>query len=259
MKKRILLTNDDGFEARGLNELADALNQSGRFDLTVVAPAREKSASSHSLTLNAPLRFWRVKENFYKLDDATPADCVYLAFETLFKESKPDLVISGINHGGNLGEDVGYSGTVGAATEAVLQGVPALAVSQYYEGESLNTLGFSLACEVTLNLVKKIFESGFSLPQRQVLNLNIPAVKKCDFGGLQVAKCGHRAYSTDAFMHKNPRGVELYWLGTPNLAVLDSADETSDLNLVKRGFATLTPLQFDFTAHESLGLVERLL
>ena len=137
--KEILITNDDGFEARGLLELASALR--GVANVTIVAPSSEKSACSHSLTLTRPLRFIKLDDGFFKLDDATPADCVYLALRALYNR-KPDLVISGINHGANVAEDVTYSGTCGGAMEGVLQGIPALAVSQFYVADSLQRYGF---------------------------------------------------------------------------------------------------------------------
>ncbi len=255
--KEILLTNDDGFEAKGLLSLAAVLKSNLNANVTIVAPSSEKSASSHSLTLTRPLRFVGVGDGFFKLDDATPADCVYLALEKLFNGKKPDLVISGINHGANLGEDVGYSGTIGAAAEAVLQGVKALSVSQYYERNSLDELGFELACELTLEVAKKLLFGEFCLKEREVLSLNVPAVSRKDFRGFKAARCGKRAYSTNASLHKNPRGLEFWWLGTPNM-LSATQDESSDISLVKAGYATLTPLKFDFTSFESFDAVERL-
>ncbi len=261
-----MLTNDDGFEARGLLELAAALRgrlgerfaREGGVNVTIVAPSCEKSASSHSLTLTRPLRFVRVDDGFFKLDDATPADCVYLALEVLFGGRAPDLVISGINHGANLGEDVGYSGTVGAAAEAALQGVAALAVSQYYERNSLDELGFALACELACDVAARMLAGEFALPPREVLSLNVPAVSAAEFAGVRAAACGRRAYSTSAAAHRNPRGLEFWWLGTPD--VLGGADDDAecDLAMIRRGFATLTPLKFDFTARGSMGAVQTL-
>ena len=126
--KKILITNDDGYESAGLLALIEALDGLGQ--ITVVAPSTEKSACGHSLTLTRPLSFISVGDDFYKLDDGTPSDCVYLALHSLFEESKPDLLISGINKGSNMGEDITYSGTAAAAMEAVLHSVPAIAISQ---------------------------------------------------------------------------------------------------------------------------------
>ena len=166
--KEILITNDDGFEAAGILALRDALSQIA--NVVVVAPSSEKSACSHSITLTRPLRFIQLDDGFFKLDDATPSDCVYLALETMYKNKKPDLIISGINHGANVGEDITYSGTCGGAMEGTLQGVCSIAVSQLYKNDSLDKFGFSLACEITLELIKNIFENHVRIynPQSSV-------------------------------------------------------------------------------------------
>ncbi|MCD8476655.1 MAG: 5'/3'-nucleotidase SurE, partial [Sulfurospirillum sp.] len=131
--KRILITNDDGFESAGLHALARALRPLGH--VTIVAPSSEKSACGHSLTLTRPLRFISLEETFFKLDDGTPTDCIYLSLNALFEgENKPDLIVSGINKGSNLGEDITYSGTASAAMEGALHGVPSIAISQVYVG-----------------------------------------------------------------------------------------------------------------------------
>ncbi|HEY9128922.1 MAG TPA: 5'/3'-nucleotidase SurE, partial [Sulfurovum sp.] len=144
--KQILVTNDDGFESEGLEALVEALKPLGH--VSVVAPTTEKSACGHSLTLTRPLNFVKIEEDFYKLDDGTPTDCVFLSLNKLFtKENRPDIVISGINIGSNMGEDITYSGTASAAMEAVLQGIPAIAISQVYKdhGDSIKELGYGLA------------------------------------------------------------------------------------------------------------------
>lgn len=247
--KEILITNDDGFEAKGIRELANALK--GIANVTVVAPSVEKSACAHSLTLTKPLRFIQLEDNFFKLDNATPSDCVYLALHALYNK-KPDLVISGINHGANVCEDITYSGTCGGAMESVLQGIPSLAVSQFYRNDSLENLGFDLACEITLNLVKKIFENGFPLKERRFLNLNIPGVKKSDFKGLITAKAGHKIYLNEAVRNRNPRGVEYFWLGLANMSFDSNINQNSDIALLNDGYATLTPILLDMTAYDEL-------
>lgn len=251
--KEILITNDDGFEARGLLELASALRSVA--NVTIVAPSSEKSACSHSLTLTRPLRFVKLDDGFFKLDDATPADCVYLALRALYNH-KPDLVISGINHGANVAEDVTYSGTCGGAMEGVLQGIPALAVSQFYVADSLQRYGFDLACELAVELVEKIFKKGFPLPPKQFLNLNVPAVSKQDFKGLTVAACGEKLYDTDAQLNRNPRGIEYYWLGKSTLSFDASKNENSDISVLFEGRATLSPIKLNLTAHEQMSALE---
>ncbi|MBN7288179.1 MULTISPECIES: 5'/3'-nucleotidase SurE [Campylobacter] len=247
--KEILITNDDGFEAKGLHELADALRQIPDVNVTIVAPSSEKSACAHSLTLTKPLRFIKIDDNFFKLDDATPSDCVYLALHALYQK-KPDLVISGINHGANLGEDITYSGTCGAAMEGVLQGIKSIAFSQFYKNNSIEELGFSLACEIVKFIVPRVLEGEICLPQRQFLNVNIPAVAARDFKGYKVAPAGRRCYATHATLNRNPRGVEYYWLG--NAALDYEEGQISDISVINDGFASLTPIQLDMTAHASL-------
>ncbi|DAB30374.1 MAG TPA: 5'/3'-nucleotidase SurE, partial [Sulfurimonas sp. UBA12504] len=175
MKKyKILVTNDDGYEAKGLLELRNALRELENVEVTVVAPANEKSACGHSLTLVRPLRFVGVDDNFFKLDDGTPSDCVYLAISTIFTDEKPDLLVSGINRGSNMGEDITYSGTAAGAMEGVLHDIPSIAISQVMDFS--NPEGdFSLACKTIKLLVTKIREGSFPLPEREFLNVNIPA------------------------------------------------------------------------------------
>ncbi len=253
--KEILLTNDDGFDAPGLLALANALKSLG--NVTIVAPAAQKSACSHSLTLTRPLRFVRVGDGFFKLEDATTADCVYLALETLFPNRPPDLLISGINHGANMGEDVTYSGTCGGAMEGTLHGVPSIAASLYYEGDSVERYGYDLAAEITANLAKKVLENGFPIGEREFLNLNIPAVPKAFYKGLAVAPAGKRVYTTKAQLGRDPRGNEYYWLGEASVDCLSAPDENCDLNLVFGGFACLTPIKLDMSARDSLrGLAD---
>ncbi|WP_169776807.1 5'/3'-nucleotidase SurE [Campylobacter mucosalis] len=251
----ILITNDDGYEAQGLLELRKALLELENVRVTIVAPSTEKSACAHSLTLTKPLRFIKVDDDFFKLDDATPSDCVYLALHTLYNK-KPDIIISGINHGANLGEDITYSGTCGACMEGVLQGVKSIAFSQFYKNNSLNELGFDLAREVVKIVVKKVIDDEFSLPQRQFLNVNIPSVSKSDFKGFCVVPAGNRRYGTDAVLNRNPRGVEYFWLGNAQLDFI-SQDTKSDLSEINSGFATITPIKLDLTAYESLEILKR--
>jgi 5'-nucleotidase len=174
-RPRILITNDDGFESAGLKALRDALSLLGK--VIVVAPTIEKSACGHSLTLTRPLHFVEIEKDFYKLDDGTPSDCIFLALNKLFgKREKPDLVVSGINRGANMGEDITYSGTAAAAMESVLQGIPAIALSQVCRGQcaEADRMGYRLAQEVASGLVEKVLSGGFPLPERKFLNVNIP-------------------------------------------------------------------------------------
>lgn len=248
--KEILITNDDGFEAYGILELAKALKS--KYKVTVISPSVEKSACAHSITITKPLRLIKLDDGFFKVDDGTPADCIFLGLHSLFNDKKPDLIISGINHGANMAEDITYSGTCGGAMEGVLQGVPSLAVSQLYMGDSLIKYGFDLACEVTLEIVEKIFQNGYPLPKKKFLNLNIPAVSKSDYKGLKVTHAGEKIYYTDANLSKNPRGVEYYWLGQNSMNFDASKNIGTDLDLGFNGFATLTPVTLDLTDYKEI-------
>ena len=252
--KEILITNDDGFEAAGLLALRDKLRQIA--NVTVVAPSSEKSACAHSITLTRPLRFIQLDDGFFKLDDATPSDCIYLALETMFKHKKPDLVISGINHGANVGEDITYSGTCGGAMEGTLQGVNSIAVSQLYNNDSLDKFGFDLACEITLELVQNIFENGYPLDGREFLNLNIPAISKNEYKGLKIVPVGQQNYNTNAQIHRNPRGLEYYWLGTPGIRYAADLGYDCDITTLNQNYASLTPIKLDMTSYKSIEILK---
>ncbi|ADV46273.1 5'/3'-nucleotidase SurE [Nitratifractor salsuginis] len=255
---RILVTNDDGFESPGLHALREALSEVG--EVITVAPTLEKSACGHSLTLTRPLRFVELEHNFYKLDDGTPSDCVFLSLKKLFEEAKPDLVVSGINRGANMGEDITYSGTAAAAMEAVLQGIPAIAISQVCRSQcqEIDELGYRLARETARTLAKKVLSEGFPLPERQFLNVNIPPVEPEECRGWQITHAGRRAYGNDAQVHINPRGQEYYWIGLPRLdwhPHPHPRNEWSDFEAVRENYVSITPIQLDMTSY---GEIERL-
>jgi len=251
--KKILITNDDGYESKGLLALVEALKPLAK--VTVVAPTTEKSACGHSLTLTRPLSFIEVEKDFYKLDDGTPTDCVFLSLTKLFEnEQKPDLVISGINVGANMGEDITYSGTASAAMEAVLQGIPAIAISQVYNnsGETIETYGYTLAQKSIITLVKKIFEDNFPLPPRKFLNVNIPPIAPNDCKGFKVTRAGNKKYGFHAEVHHNPRGKEYFWIGLPRLEWMETKGHTTDFEAVGDGYVSITPIMLDMTAHEEI-------
>ncbi len=257
--KKILITNDDGFDSEGLAALVEAVEDLA--EVIVVAPTIEKSACGHSLTLTRPLRFVELAHNFYKLDDGTPTDCIYLAMNALFpNDEKPDLVLSGINKGSNLGEDITYSGTAAGAMEGVIQGVPAIAFSQVYQGgkHTLSTLGYEVAKKVVRELVMKIFDGDFPLGERKLLNVNIPAISPEDFKGYRITKAGYRIYGNEAHMHKNPRGEEHYWMGLHPLEWKPSSDgQMSDLEAIDQGYVSITPIKLDMTAYEDIKTLEK--
>ena len=249
--KRIFITNDDGYDAPGLHALIDALRPLGQ--ITVVAPTLEKSASGHSLTLTRPLRFIEVDDDFYKLDDGTPTDCVFLGLNKLYGDDiRPDLVVSGINRGANMGEDITYSGTAAAAMEAVLQGAPAVAFSQVCEGHC-DTVDYTLAARTAADIVRRILDAGFPLPSRQFLNVNIPPLPATATPQMQVTREGRRAYGNHAETHRNPRGIEYYWIGLPRLDwIPDAGEAMTDFEAIERGAISLTPVQLDLTAYKQI-------
>jgi len=255
LRYKILVTNDDGYEANGLLYLIQALKEIDNVDVTVVAPANEKSACGHSLTLVRPLRFVSVDDDFYKLEDGTPSDCVYLSLSTMFENSKPDLLISGINRGSNMGEDITYSGTAAGAMEGVLHNVPSIAISQVMD--FTNPSGdFSLACATIKKLVIKIMAGSFPLPDREFLNINIPAeVKQAQ---IKVTYAGYRYYANDSHLHRNPRGEEHYWLGLHPLdfKARDGVDGMSDFEAIEAGYISVTPIQLDLSAYKSMNKLE---
>ena len=254
--KHILITNDDGYESKGLEALKEALSKIAK--VTVVAPSTEKSACGHSLTLTRPLHFIQLDDDFYKLDDGTPSDCVFLALNKLFVDNKPDLVISGINIGSNMGEDITYSGTASAAMEAVLQGIPAIAISQVYAeaGKSIDEFGYTLAQDTITDLVSKIFDGEFPLPPRKFLNINIPPIAKDKCKGYKITRAGNRLYSHNAEVHYNPRGKEYYWIGLPELGWLDTKGHITDFEAINDGYVSITPVMLDMTSYDDIKALQ---
>jgi len=256
--KKILITNDDGFDSEGLQALIEAMKPLGH--VTVVAPATEKSACGHSLTLTRPLRLVRVDDDFFKLDDGTPSDCIYLALHTLFKDGGlPDLVVSGINKGSNMGEDITYSGTASAAMEAVLQGVPAISFSQVYSSgpASLDNYEYDLAKKYAHYIAKKVLDGGFPLEKRKFLNVNIPQVKVSECKGIKITHAGNKEYNNDAQLHRNPRGEEYYWLGIHILNWRPSKERTCDLSAIEDGFVSISPIKLDMSAYEDIDRLKK--
>ncbi|TLD85264.1 5'/3'-nucleotidase SurE [Helicobacter sp. MIT 11-5569] len=251
--KRILITNDDGYESPGLLALKEALSPLGH--TVIVAPASEKSACGHGMTLTRPLRFVKLEDDFYKLDDGSPTDCIYLSLNALYEESfLPDLIVSGINIGSNMGEDVSYSGTASAAMEGVLHGIPSIAISQVLKDKDHFGFDFALAKETIYTLAKKILDGSYPLHFREFLNVNIPQLKPKECKGMQVTELGIRSYGNDAHVHRNPRGEEYYWLGLHPLAWNERENgEISDFSAIQQGYVSITPITLDFTARERLG------
>ena len=252
---KILVTNDDGYEAKGLLSLVEALRELDDVHVTVVAPANEKSACGHSLTLVRPLRFIGVDDDFFKLDDGTPSDCVYLSLSTMFQERKPDLLISGINRGSNMGEDITYSGTAAGAMEGVLHDIPSIAISQVMDFTNPDG-DFRLAQETIKKIVLKIKDGSFPLPHREFLNINIPPdVEKAQ---MKITYAGYRFYANDSHLHRNPRGEEHYWLGLHplNFRPRHGVEGMSDYEAIEAGHISITPIHLDMSAYHSMRQLE---
>ena len=232
---RILLSNDDGYFAPGLNALADAL--SSLADITVVAPERDRSGASNSLTLDRPLTL-RQSHNGYHYVNGTPTDCVHLAVTGML-DHLPDMVISGINHGANMGDDTIYSGTVAAATEGFLLGVPAIAMSLASHSPS----HFDTAARVAAGLVRRFQDNAF--PQPVLLNVNVPDVPYDELRGMQITRLGKRHKAEPVVKSLNPRGQTVYWVGAAGGA--QDAGEGTDFHAVANQFVSVTPLQVDLT------------
>jgi 5'-nucleotidase len=238
---RILISNDDGYLARGLRVLAAALGEFA--DVTVVAPDRNRSGASNSLTLDAPLRVERVEERIYFVT-GTPTDCVHVAITGLLEE-EPDMVVSGINHGANLGDDVLYSGTVAAAMEGRFLGFPAIAVS-LVQGEHRN---FDAAAAIVSRLVHQIVEDP--LPRDSILNINVPDVPPGRSPSLQVTRLGFRHKSEPVIKGQDPKGEPIYWVGPAGSG--QDAGEGTDFHAVAAGRASVTPIKVDLTDHRRLA------
>jgi len=236
----ILLSNDDGFQAPGLAVLANTLKQLG--ELTVVAPDRNRSAASNSLTLNRPLNVQLADNGFYKVD-GTPTDCVHLAITGIL-DKEPDIVISGPNDGPNMGDDVLYSGTVAAATEGRFLGLPAIAVSM----GSFEPQHYKTACWAIEKILRKLQQTR--LNDDTILNVNVPDLPIEQIKGFRSTRLGNRHKSEGVIRQKNPRNEDIYWVGPPGEA--QDAGEGTDFYAVKQGFISVTPLQIDLTRYDSL-------
>ena len=243
---RILLSNDDGIDAPGLAALERAMADLG--ELWVVAPMVEQSGRSHALTLHEPLRARQDGPRRFAVS-GTPADCVYLAVHGLCPE-RPDLVVSGVNRGANLGDDVHYSGTVAAAQEGALSGVKALAVSLDLDGSPAGaSLHFDTAARLAREVAARLMVA--LTPPHELLNLNCPNLPWEDLRGLRITHMGRRRYGSTVHVKTDPRGRTYYWLGGEHEA-FDAAPD-SDGRAIDEGYGSLTPLRADRTAHDRLG------
>ncbi|AKA18729.1 5'-nucleotidase [Aeromonas hydrophila] len=237
---RILVSNDDGVHAEGIRALSEALAACG--EVIVVAPDRNRSGASHSLTLEVPLRVTRIAETGYHAVKGTPTDCVHLAVNELVRP-EPDMVVAGINHGANLGDDVIYSGTVAAATEGRHLGFPSLAISL------VGKTHFATAAHYAAQLVKGMMVHP--LPADQILNVNVPDLPLDQIKGIRVTRLGNRHRAESVICSEDPRGQPIYWIGPPGSQ--QDAGEGTDFAAIEQGYVSITPLTIDMTAYSSLA------
>lgn len=250
---KILLSNDDGIHALGIQTLARTLREAGH-DVTIVAPDRNRSAASSCLTLTDPLRTHRFDNGDYAIIAGTPADCVHLALNGMLNVPF-DLVISGINHGANLGDDVIYSGTVAAALEGRHLRLPSIAVSLVGKKEQNYLSGacyFDTAAKVVLDLLPKI--TADCIPANQVLNVNVPNLPYEQLKGVMATRLGYRSAAAEIIKQQDPRGANIYWIGTTGKPIDES--EGTDFYAIDHNYVSITPIQADMTAHQSINALK---
>jgi 5'-nucleotidase len=240
---KILLSNDDGYRAEGLRCLASHLRDLA--EIVIVAPERNCSGASNSLTLESPLRLTEVGPDFYFVN-GTPTDCVHLALTGLLDE-EPDMVISGINHGANLGDDVLYSGTVAAAMEGRFLGLPTLAISMVADGDG----HYETAGRVARELLSRVLADP--LPPTTILNVNVPDVPYEALAGIEATRLGHRHKAEPVIRSADPRGRQIFWVGMAGAG--QDAGPGTDFNAIERHRVAVTPLKVDLTRHEDIPTI----
>jgi len=239
---KILVTNDDGIYAPGIKALWEAMSEIG--DVTVVAPNREQSAVGHAITVSDPLRVEEVKRSngFHGFAvNGTPADCVKIAIQALLDE-KPDVVVSGINHGSNTGNNIIYSGTVSAATEGTMLDIPSIAISL----NSFESTDFSGAQSTVKKVVSNVFKNGLS--KKTLLNVNVPAIPESKIKGVKITQQGNATFKDNFEKREDPRGNTYYWM-TGKMVDTDS-DIENDQKAISEGYISITPIHYRLTNHD---------
>jgi len=240
----ILVTNDDGVNSPGLTSLFNAMKELG--DAYIVAPDRERSAVSHSLTMHRPLKVEELREHVYCIN-GTPTDCVAIGINKILLE-RPALVVSGINKGANLGDDITYSGTVSAAIESTLMGIPSFAVSLDIKKQSKSPLHFDTASRIAIEIGRYILEK--SLPDDTLLNVNVPNVKINNIKGAKFSRQGKRIYDNSIQETFDPNGEKYYWIGGGQ-PYWEHGEDT-DIQAIQNGYISITPIHLDLTNYEAL-------
>ena len=242
--KTVLVINDDGYRSDGILAIRKKLKERG-YRVITVAPDRNMSGSSHSLTFTRPLRIVKVEEDFYYIEDGTPADCVHLGYFVILKERKPDILVSGINTGPNLGNDIFYSGTVGGAKEGTFLGFPSVAISP----SSSNVKSYDDLADISMPIIETVLEKG--LPTKTLINVSIPTIPKEKIKGIKITKQGRGAYEEKVKEYISPSGYKYYWIGgRENLTA--ECEENSDYTAVKNGYISITPIKIDLTDYENI-------
>lgn len=254
---RILISNDDGIFSEGIYVLTKSLMKLG--EVIVIAPDAERSATGHAITMHHPLRV--IKSKFYDLDieaysvNGTPADCVKLGVQAILKNRLPDIVVSGINNGPNLGTDVIYSGTVSAAVEAAILEIPSIAVSM--ASKEIDT--FEYAAEFTAKTIMDIFDKGIHINEdlnETIININYPTVAKKDIAGVKITTLGIRKYENAFVERKDPRGNSYYWMSGEVMDLVQN--ETSDVIALQNNYISITPIHFDLTNFKTYEYLKKL-
>jgi len=243
----ILVTNDDGIQAPALTALREVLADLGR--VIIVAPDRDQSTTSHALTLWKPFRIEKPEPDVYAVE-GTPTDCVVVATQGLLEEP-PTIVVSGINHGPNMGDDVFYSGTVAAAIEGALQGLPAIAISMSVARDERPD--FSVAARFTRRVVDEVIARG--IPAKTALNVNVPNLRSGTYKGVKITKLGTRIYQDRLIEKTDPRGRSYYWIGGDE--PIWKEEEGTDFHAVSNGYASVTPLKLDLTDYREMVEMKR--
>ena len=244
-KKLILVTNDDGIKSPGIKKLAEHLRAIG--EVYIVAPDREQSAVGHSLTLRYPLRKTEIAPRTIAVE-GTPTDCVLLAYYRLLP-ARPALVVSGINHGWNLGDDVTYSGTVSAAFEATLLGIPSIAVSTGRNGKKVY---YDVAARFAAKIARTVLNEG--LPEDTLLNVNLPMLPESRIKGVAVTRQGRRSYDDVIVEKVDPRGRPYFWIGNGNARWSEA--EGTDIEAIRNGKISITPIHLDLTNHSAIEMIK---
>jgi 5'-nucleotidase len=248
---RILLTNDDGYHAPGL-EVLEAIARQFSDDIWVCAPSEEQSGAGHALTLNRPVRLVKFAERRFAVT-GTPTDSVVMALRTVLEDNPPDLILSGVNRGANLADDITYSGTVSAAIEGALAGIRSVAFSQVHTAQSLASgVPFDAAQEWGAKVLAPLLDTPFAA--RSLINVNFPPLPAARVKGIRVVRQGFHDYARGTVVEgKDPRGYKYYWFGLDPIE--HTLDHGTDLEAIDDGYIAVTPLQLDFTHYSSIGIL----